>query len=123
MNKTAKVKSAKTKSSAKSDKRPAKNAVPGLTSSGPSHPPQDPPTAMGKHAAEQQSLAANVPFNPTKVGEYGLRNALSPMQGAVQEMPSKTAGAGTLSEAQQSAKTGAPAVAPTAPDGALTANR
>src|SRR5580692_1106353 len=96
MNKPAKVKSARTKSSSiKSEKRPAKNAGSGLTSSGPSHPPQNSATAMGKHAAEQQRLAADVPFNATKAGEYGLKNALSPTEGAVQEMPSNTAGAGT----------------------------
>ena len=124
MNRSAKVKSAKTKlPSAKSEKRSAKNAASGLTSNGPSHPSPKPATAMGKHAAEQQSLAAGVPFNATKAGEYGLKNALSPKAGATRKMPSNTAGAGTLSEAQQSAKTGSPAIAPTAPDGALTAKR
>ncbi len=124
MNKSAKVKSSKTKSpSAKSEKRSAKNAAPGLTSSGPSHPPPAPPTAMGKHAADQQSLAAGVPFNATKAAEYGLKNALSPTAGATHKMPSSSAGAGTLSEAQQSAKTGSPAISATAPDGALTAKR
>jgi catalase len=127
MKKSVKEKSTKTKSpSAKSEKSEqglAKSAGSGLTSSGPSRPPKIPATAMGKHGAEQESLAAGVPFNTAKAGEYGLKNALSPMAGAAQQMPSNTAGAGTLSEAQQSAKTGSPAVAPTAPDGALTAKR
>ena len=124
MNKSAKVKSAKTKSPSVKSKQPlAKTAGSGVTSSGPSHPPQPPATAMAKHAAEQESLAAGVPFNATKAGEYGLKNALSPMAGETQTMPSTTAGAGTLSEAQQSAKTGSPAVAATAPDGALTDRR
>ncbi|MEP6546327.1 MAG: catalase [Gammaproteobacteria bacterium] len=94
----------------------------GRTSSGPSHPAA-PATDMAKHAAEQEALAAGKPFNATKASEYGLKNALNPVAGVSSKMPSRTAGAGTLSEKQESKKTGAPAVNPTAPDGALTQHR
>ncbi len=76
-----------------------------------------------KHTAEQQNLAAGRPFNATKAGEYGLKNAVNPRPGTTSKMPSRSTGAGTLSEKQESAKTGAPAVRPTAPDGALSAQR
>jgi catalase len=67
---------------------------------------------MATHAAEQEALAAAVPFNEAKAAEYGYRHAIAPVEGATQEMPSATAGAGTLSETNESAKTGAPAVEP-----------
>lgn len=94
----------------------------GTTSSGPSHP-GDPKTAIADHAADQQALAAAMPNNEAKATEYGLENALKPVEGATTELPSPTAGAGTLSEKNNSAKTGGPAMEPQAPDGALTTKR
>ena len=94
----------------------------GTTSSGPSHP-APPKNPMAAHGADQQALAAAMPVNETKPGEYGYDNALSPDEGATLELPSPTAGAGTLSEKNESPKTGAPALEPVGMDGALTAKR
>ncbi len=121
MNKRTAVKSVRSKGQV-SGKRSGSKAAAGQTSSGPSHP-LAPATELAKHGAAQEFLAASKPFNATKSAEYGLENALSPVAGVTSKMPSNTAGAGTLSEKQQSAKTGAPAVNPTAPDGALTQHR
>ncbi|MEP6885212.1 MAG: catalase [Gammaproteobacteria bacterium] len=82
-----------------------------------------PAIEIAKHAAEQEILAAAMPFNATKPSEYGLKNAVDPPAGTTGKMPSRTAGAGTLSEKNESPKTGAPAVDPTAPEGALTQHR
>ncbi|MDP9064762.1 MAG: catalase, partial [Pseudomonadota bacterium] len=74
---------------------------------------------MAAHAAEQQAMAAAVPFNSAKPAEYGLDNANAPSAGPVLDSPSAAAGASTLSEKNQSAKTGAAAVEPTAVGGGL----
>jgi catalase len=78
---------------------------------------------MAQHAAEETSLAASMPFNENKRGEYGYEHAVAPQEGASLEMPSPQTGASTLSEANDSTKTGAPALRPVALDGALTAKR
>jgi catalase len=44
--------------------------------------------------------------NETKAAEYGHAHAIAPSAGTSTEMPPHTAGAGTLSERNQSAKTG-----------------
>jgi catalase len=90
----------------------------GTTASGPSHA-ADATTAMGEHAAEQQELAATMPFNANKAAEHGRRNAINPPEGASTEMPSATAGAGTLSEKNESAKTGKAPLEAQAIDGGL----
>jgi catalase len=90
----------------------------GSTSSGPSHPgaPLDDRAA---HGAEQESVAAAMPLNTKKAGEYGYQNALSPVEGPTNEMPSASTGAGTLSEKNASPKTGAAALEPTGIPGSL----
>jgi catalase len=78
---------------------------------------------MTRQAAEQESLAGEMPFNRGKAAEYGRENALHAAQGRRVPMPSSMTGAGTLSERNESAKTGAPASTPAALDGALTGRR
>jgi catalase len=94
----------------------------GTTNSGPSHP-DAPQTAMARHAADQQAMAAAMPANANKPFEYGYDNAIAPHPGATSKLPSKTATAGTLSESNVSSKTGAVPLEPAALDGALTAKR
>jgi catalase len=91
----------------------------GTTVGGPRGPGTAAATALAQHAADQQSLAAEMPFNTAKSAEYGLRKALAPVEGATSRMPSETAGAGTLSEKNESMKTGAAATCPQAIDGGL----
>ena len=52
-----------------------------------------------------QALAAAMPFNPTKAGEYG-RAALDPKRGATAEPSDPRVGASTLTESQRSPKVG-----------------
>jgi catalase len=78
---------------------------------------------MAAHAAEEGSLAAAVPFNENKPGEYGYAHAVAPQEGSSSKMPSPQTGASTVSEANDSSKTGAPALEPVALDGALTTKR
>jgi catalase len=112
---------AKTQAPAKGAKK-ASNTAAGTTASGPSHPSK-PNTELAAHAAEQQALVAGAPFNAAKAGEYGLTNAAKPVAGAHQAMPSPTTGAGTLSEKNESVKTGAPALEPQSVDGSLEFRR
>jgi catalase len=90
----------------------------GTTASGPPHL-LTPDNELSRHAAEQQELAAATPFNASKRAEYGWENAISPAEGASTDIPSSTAGAGTLSEKNGSIKTGKPALEPVAVSGAL----
>jgi len=111
------------KGSAKTRRVPRKNAIAsrtgaGSTVSGPSHPSGE-STALAEHAAEQQELAAAMPFNANKAAEHGRKNAINPPEGANTELPSATAGAGTLSEKNESAKTARAAIEPGAPGGSL----
>jgi catalase len=78
---------------------------------------------MSQHADEEASLAAAMPFNESKPGEYGYEHAVAPLVGASSEMPSPQTGASTLSEGNDSTKTGAPALRPMGLDGALSAKR
>jgi len=78
---------------------------------------------MAAHAAEEASLAAAMPFNENKAGEYGYGHAVAPQETSFSKMPSPQTGASTLSEGNDSSKTGAPALKPGALDGALTAKR
>ncbi len=94
----------------------------GTTTSGPSHPGSL-RTAMAEHAAEEASLAATMPFNENKPGEYGYAHAVAPQEGSSSKMPSPVTGASTLSEGNDSTKTGAPALRPVALEGALTTKR
>jgi len=95
----------------------------GTTVSGPSHPDPAARTAAAVHAQEQEALAADMPFNSGKSSEYGQARASTPVEGAHEKMPSPAAGAGTLSEKNESLKTGAPALEVQALDGSLGARR
>ena len=107
---------------AKSRLRSSKTAV-GTTVGGPSHPVPVAKTDMAAHAQQQESLAAGMPFNSAKPSEFLAAHASAPLEGMHEEMPSLTAGAGTLSERNESLKTGTPAVKTQALDGSLAARR
>jgi catalase len=94
----------------------------GTTVSGPSHP-TPPLTELADHAAEQQALVEGMPFNSAKPSEYGARSTGAPVEGPHEPMPSPTTGAGTLSEKNESLKTGAPALEPQSLDGSLGPKR
>jgi catalase len=100
------------------DSRIASATGAGTTSSGPSHP-SAPQNDMAAHGAEQEALAAAMASNETKASEYGYDNAVAPAEGVSAQMPSPTAGAGTLSEKNVSAKTGATPVEPVSVGGGL----
>jgi catalase len=78
---------------------------------------------MAEHAAEEASVAAAMPFNENKPGEYGYKHAVGPREGASSELPSPQTAASTLSEGNGSTKTGVPALQPVALEGALTGKR
>jgi catalase len=94
----------------------------GSTVSGPSHP-DAPATALAAAAAALNTLAQAMPFNATKASEYAPAAATKPPQGAHEELPSPAAGAGTLSEANPSAKTGEATLEPHAVAGSLQSRR
>ena len=100
----------------------SKTAV-GTTVSGPAHPDKAAGTAMAVHAEEQQTLAAGMPFNSVKRSEYGAKHASAPIEGMHGEMPSDATGAGTLSEKNESAKTGKATLTTQSLDGSLAAKR
>jgi catalase len=103
-------------------KKQGSDSATGTTVSGPTRPPSR-ASALAAHAAEIESIAAAVPANANKAAEYGVPARAAPPEGAHLSPPSKTTGASTLSEANASAKTGRPAVAPVAPAGALESQR
>jgi catalase len=74
---------------------------------------------MAGHAAHQQALAAMTPSNDIKYREYGYDHAVVPAEGSSHDMPSATAGAGTLSEKNVSPKTGDAPVKPVSVAGNL----
>ena len=92
----------------------------GTTASGPSHPTPS-QTELADHAAEQQSLVDAMPFNSAKSSEYGSTSP--PPEGPHEPMPSPTTGAGTLSEKNESLKTGPATLEPQALDGSLDSKR
>jgi catalase len=91
----------------------------GTTTSGPAHASGEAATLLAQHANDAQALVAAMPFNAGKAAEFGLEGAQDPVEGAHVELPSAQAGASTLSEANESAKTRMPALAPAAVDGGL----
>ena len=105
----------------KSKTKTSPSAV-GSTSSGPSKS-STPKTQMARHAAEQNKLVASMPFNASKPAEYGYDNAVAPHAGTNLKMPSPQTGAGTLSESNQSQKTGAPTLEPSVVDPSLAPKR
>jgi catalase len=94
----------------------------GTTASGPS-PPTAGLTALADHAAEQQTLVEAMPFNSAKKSEYGAPSTAAPPEGPHESMPSRTTGAGTLSENNESIKTGAATLEPRGLDGSLEDKR
>ena len=100
-------------SSARRSTKPAQSdstagkAGPRHTASAPSHP--SPPPAddvLGQKMAATEELAASVPFNPNKPGEFGRDNAIHPPAGFTVEPASPIVGSSTVSESNASDKTG-----------------
>jgi putative intracellular protease/amidase len=80
------------------------------TTSAPSH--QSPNTGsdlVAERAAATEELAASITHNPNKPGEFGRKNAVSPIKGFSARASSPLAGASTVTERNVSDKTGAPA--------------
>ncbi len=100
------------------DSRIVSSTGAGSTSSGASHPGA-PLNDMAAHGVEQETVAAAMPVNTQKSSEYGYQNALSPVEGPTNEMPSTRTGAGTLSEKNASPKTGDAALESTGVPGSL----
>jgi catalase len=125
-------KSKSTKSAAKPlAKSPAKGpgvkrrAAPdgtGTTSGGPSHAAAA-DSELAALADAHEALAAAMPFNAGKPGEYGEENAVAPPSGATVPMPSAEASASTLSEVNDTGKNGPATREPQAVSGILARNR
>jgi catalase len=64
-----------------------------------------------------------MPFNANKSDEYGYEHAVAPVEGARSDPPSPQTGASTLTEGNDSPKTGEPALESVAVDGTLAAKR
>ncbi|HXJ40905.1 MAG TPA: catalase, partial [Bryobacteraceae bacterium] len=94
----------------------------GTTVSGPSHPTAS-LTELAGHAAEQQALAETMPFNSVKRSEYGAPSTSAPPEGPHQPMPSPSTGAGTLSEKNESHKSGPATLEPQSLEGTLESKR
>jgi catalase len=90
--------------------------------SGPSHPTAS-LTELADHAAEQQALAETMPFNSVKRSEYGAPSTSAPPEGPHQPMPSPSTGAGTLSEKNESLKSGPATLEPQSLEGTLESKR
>jgi len=106
----------------KINKQVGSDSAVGTTVSGPSHPTPA-LTELADHATEQQTLVEGMPFNSAKPSEYGARSTAAPVEGPHQTMPSPTTGAGTLSEKNESLKTGAPTLEPQSLEGSLESKR
>src|SRR5580700_1106803 len=105
------------------DKRPAGSAMAvGTTVSGPSHATAS-ATELADHAGEQQLLAEGMPFNSAKPSEFGASSTSLPPEGPHLPMPSPTTGAGTLSEKNESLKTGDATLETHSLDGSLESRR
>ena len=94
----------------------------GTTVSGPSNS-GEPASELAQHAAEEATLAQAMPFNTAKASEYAPADPTEPPEGAHEDMPSPTTGASTLSEANESPKSGAPTLQPQSLDGSLASKR
>jgi catalase len=97
---TRKTTSARAPSTAKAPAR--------ATVSGPSHPDDPGGDRLAQRNADVESVAASIPHNAAKAKEYGHDNAMNPPAGVVGAAPSVDASASTLSERNESPKTGAP---------------
>ena len=100
----------------------ASQSATGTTVSGAAHPNAS-STDLAQHAAEQNALAAAMPFNAAKDSEYAPADPTRPRAGAHTDLPRPASGASTLSEENASAKTGFPALETQSLDGSLTAKR
>jgi catalase len=90
----------------KADPKTAK-AASRNTASGPSHPAPPPANdVLAKKVAATDKLAAAVPVNPNKPGEFGRKNAVNPPKGFTVAAPSPDVGGSTVTERNSSAKTG-----------------
>jgi catalase len=90
----------------------------GMTSSGPSH--QAPATSSLAEVAEaHEQLASAMPSNATKLHEFGYEHAVDPVAGQTVPMPNVEAAASTLSEDNDTGKTGRATTEPKAVDGGL----
>jgi catalase len=103
---------------AKSASRRASPTGAGTTSSGPSHG-TPPATLLAEVAEAHQELAAAMPSNASKPQEFGYAHAIDPVAGQTVPMPSVAAAAGTVSETNDTGKTGAPTLEPRSVDGGL----
>src|ERR1700678_1987196 len=106
----------------KGKRRVGSNKAVGTTVSGPSQATAS-MTDLAHHAAEQQTLAEAMPFNSAKPAEYGASSKATPPTGAHRAMPSLSSGAGTLSEKNDSVKTGPATIEPQSLDGSLESKR
>lgn len=61
---------------------------------------------LAEKMAEEQTMAAAMPFNALKAGEHGFANAVEPQRGASVQAESRLATGSTLSEENGSQKTG-----------------
>ncbi|WP_242524932.1 catalase [Lysobacter changpingensis] len=102
--KTAPTKTSARKSATKKNvgSRAARHAP---TDSGPAKMSGGADDPLVQQGLDVQAAAATFDHNPTKAAEYGRDNALAPPEGA-HVVPTPLASASTLSEAQQSPKTG-----------------
>ena len=106
---TAKPKVAKKTSSTKTTtKVAATKAAARSTSSGPSHPDADTSDELVAKAAATQDVVAAMPSNTNKLTDVGLDAGLAPTEGQHTAVPPNVSGS-TLSEANASEKTAAPA--------------
>ena len=94
----------------------------GRTSSGPSKPgPAE--DQLAAHAAEVNEVAEAMPFNAAKASEFAPADPIKPPEGPHGDAPSPSTAASTLSEANESPKTGAATLEPHAVDGSLAPKR
>ncbi len=63
---------------------------------------------LAQRAADAEKTAGKVTFNATKAAEYGRPNSLKPPAGRTTKLASPSVGASTLSEVNDSGKTGSP---------------
>jgi catalase len=94
------------------------------THSRPAQPPAGDTDPLVQQAASQQAWAAEFPFNSNKAAEHGREHALAPPQGVHASPPAVEAGASSLSESNDTGKSGSPGQAGQQPVvGPLTAVR
>src|SRR6202021_2293214 len=106
----------------KGKRRAGSNKAVGTTVSGPSQATAS-MTELAHHAADHKTLAEAMPFNSAKPAEYGASSKATPPTGAHRAMPSLSSGAGTLSEKNDSLKTGSATIEPRSLDGSLESKR